>query len=91
MTGICTWNLRFLGVNSLKEKRKILRSFLDRIRCRYNVSIAEVGAQDTWQSAVIVAAHVSNDRRHIERTIQQLTSIIERECEIINLEIEYIS
>jgi len=90
MTGICTWELRFPGVSSLKEKRKIIRGFLDRIRSRFNVSIAEVGAQDTWQSSVVVAAHVSNERPHIERTIQQVNDIIERECEIIYSELEVI-
>jgi len=90
MTGIVTWDLRLGGVNSLKEKRKILRGMLDRIRSRFNVSIAEVDSQDLWQKAVVVAAHVSNDRRHIERTVEQLTEILERECEIIEKHLEII-
>jgi uncharacterized protein YlxP (DUF503 family) len=46
---------------SLKDKRMVVRKFRDRIRARFDVSIAEVDAQDLLQKAVFGVAVVSGD------------------------------
>jgi uncharacterized protein YlxP (DUF503 family) len=52
------------GAYSLKDKRKVVRSVLDRTRHRFRVAAAEVDAQDTYNLAVLGFAAVSNDPQH---------------------------
>jgi hypothetical protein len=73
IVGICTLDLYLPGVSSLKEKRSILQSLLKRLQNKFNASAAEVGHQDTWQSAQIAFAVVSNATPHAN---QMLTSIL---------------
>lgn len=49
------------GVDSLKEKRRIIKSLMARLQNKFNISIAEVAEQDRHRTAVIGAAIVSND------------------------------
>jgi len=49
------------GVSSLKEKRAIVRSLVERLRSRLHVSAAEVGAQDELQRAAIGFVTVSEE------------------------------
>ena len=60
------------GINSLKEKRSIVKGLLGRLKSRFNISIAEVDHQDNKTSAVIALAIVSNDGTFIN---QQLDGI----------------
>ncbi len=88
MTGICTMRLRLLQVQSLKEKRKVMRRILDRIRHRFNVSAAEVDSLDKWQEALIVVAHVSNEKKHVDGVLEKVTRLVEAECEIVERRVE---
>src|ERR1700692_4588903 len=49
---------------SLKDKRMVVRSITSRVRQTFAVAVAEVGEHDTWQTAVVGVACVSNDARH---------------------------
>ncbi len=49
------------GNDSLKGKRRILRSLMDRLRSKFGVAVAEVDHQDAWQKACVGVACVSND------------------------------
>ena len=62
---------------SLKDKRQDLRSLLARVVNQFHVAAAEVGAQDTWQSAVIGIAYVSSDARHADEVLAKVVSFIE--------------
>ena len=55
--------------HSLKDKRHVVKSLKDRLRAHFNVSVAEIGHLDSWQSAVIAVATVSNDRMHAEQVL----------------------
>ena len=66
---------------SLKGKRKVVRSLLDRLRSRFNVSAAEVEDQDLWQRASIGLAVVGNDRRFINSSLDKILDYVERETE----------
>src|SRR5438067_6201315 len=59
---------------SLKAKRQILRRVTDRVKARFNVSVAEVDENDTWNRAVIALAVVGNDRRFVD---EQMSKIIQ--------------
>ena len=53
----------FLPENhSLKGKRQVLRSIKDRVRNKFNVSIAESDGHDMWQRAELGICQVGNDR-----------------------------
>ena len=57
---------------SLKDKRMVVRSITSRVRQAFAVAVAEVGDQDTWQSAVIGVACVSNNARHADEVCQKV-------------------
>jgi hypothetical protein len=71
--GVITAQLHLQGIGSLKEKRSIIKSLTERLKNRFNASIAEVDHNDSKISAVIGAAIISNDSRFID---QQFDSII---------------
>lgn len=66
-------------VNSLKEKRHILKSVIERVKSRFNVSIAEVGEMDKWQVAEIGFSCVSNSSRHADAILNNVIAFIERD------------
>jgi uncharacterized protein YlxP (DUF503 family) len=57
--GVLTLELRIDHAHSLKEKRHVVKSLKDRLRHKFNVSVAEIEDQDVHNSAVIAAATVS--------------------------------
>ncbi len=84
--------LRVHGSRSLKEKRGVVQSIKQRVRNRFNVAVAEVGGQDTWQIAVIglatVAEEAQDARRRLESAIDfivdlHLAEVIDQEVEIL--------
>jgi len=77
---------------SLKDKRRVLKSLKDRLRGRHNISIAEVDGQDVWQHAVLGIASVADSRAHLERMFEAILAEIESQIpgEITRREIEYL-
>jgi len=80
------------GSQSLKQKRGVVSSIKQRVRNKFNVSIAEVGGQDTWQIAVLGMAAVSEEaqdaRVRLEKAIDliaelHLAEVIDQEVEIL--------
>jgi uncharacterized protein YlxP (DUF503 family) len=63
--------------HSLKQKRGVVRSIVARVRGRYNVSIAEIGGQDTWQRAQLGIAATGLDRVQVRRTLTTVVAFIE--------------
>jgi uncharacterized protein YlxP (DUF503 family) len=61
---------------SLKDKRQVLRSIKDRLRNEFNVSVAEVDAQDNRQLIVLGLAMVSNERKHVRTTLEQVVAAL---------------
>jgi uncharacterized protein YlxP (DUF503 family) len=62
---------------SLKGKRKIVRSMVDKVKSRFNVSIAEVGSNDKWQKIELGISAVGNDRRHIDSSLNHVLSFLD--------------
>ncbi|HMO57742.1 MAG TPA: DUF503 domain-containing protein [Roseiflexaceae bacterium] len=75
----CLITLYLPGVHSLKEKRSIVKSLIGRIRSRFNVSIAEVAAQDLHARAVIGVACVSGSAEYARGQLDALVRWIETE------------
>jgi hypothetical protein len=59
--GVLRLSLRIPGARSLKDRRRVVRSFKDRVQARLRVSIAEVGGLDEHQRAVLGVAVVARD------------------------------
>ena len=85
---------RLTDNRSLKGKRKVVRSMVDKVKSRFNVSIAEVGSNDKWQKIELGVSAVGNDRRHIDSSLNHILSFLESlylaqvvhtEMEIFNL------
>ena len=70
------------GVSSLKEKRRLIKSLLDKINNKYNVAIAEIDSQDLWQRSMIGIVSVSNSRKPIERTFTSLIELVDQKAGI---------
>ena len=67
----------------MKAKRMVLRGLKDRIRKNFNVSIAEVGDNDQWQSAVVAVALVSNDKRFANQVLSKVMDFIESSRDLV--------
>ena len=72
VVGSMELQLRLEGCESLKDKRRILRSCLDRVRHDFNVAIAEVDYNNLWGNATVGVACVSNDPHHAESILQHV-------------------
>ena len=66
-TGLLRITLEFEGANSLKEKRRVIKSLIDRARRQLRVSIAEVGFQNRIRSSEVAIAFVGSNRYGIMR------------------------
>lgn len=70
-------------VHSLKEKRMVVKSLIDKIKHRFNVSIAEVEDLDAHKSIVIGIACVSNSTKHSNSCIQTVIDFIENNTDAV--------
>lgn len=92
VVGLCTMEL-FLGeADSLKGKRRILKSMIGRVKAHHNVSIAEVDQQDLWQRSTIAFACVSNESDHAFRVLNSVVKFLEKQgqSQVIDYNIEII-
>ena len=64
---------------SLKGKRKVVKSLVEKVRHRFDAAVAEVEDHDLWQKAKIGVALVGNDARHLTTRLDQITSFIENQ------------
>ena len=77
VVGVCRLSLHFPESGSLKAKRHGLRKLIDRVRAKFNVGIAEVAEQDTWQRSVVGLVVVGNESRHVDSMLQNIVSFAE--------------
>jgi uncharacterized protein len=70
--GVLTLELRLDESHSLKDKRHFVKSLKDRLRNKFNVSVAEIDYQDLWQRGLVAVAVVSSDQAHAEQVLQQV-------------------
>ncbi|HXG10797.1 MAG TPA: DUF503 domain-containing protein [Gemmataceae bacterium] len=75
---------------SLKDKRRVVRSIKDRLRSQFNVSIAEVEAQDKRQLVVLGVALVGNEAGYVRTTLEQIVAALRSHpvAELLDHEIE---
>lgn len=76
--GLLTLDFQFPEVHSLKEKRAILQKLMSRLRARFNVAVAELDHQDTWQRATVAVVTVASSQRVVEASLRQMLEESER-------------
>jgi hypothetical protein len=79
IVGVRSWELHLPASQSLKDKRRIVKSLKDRMHQKFGVSAAEVDHQDLWQRALIAAAVVSGDARHAEEVLTACDQLVRAE------------
>lgn len=79
IVGICRIDLFLPESRSLKAKRQVIKGLKDRIRNRFNVSVAEVGHQALWQRATLGLAMVSDEKGYIDRSLQHILNLMHAE------------
>ncbi len=77
IVGAALVELHVHGSQSLKQKRGVVRSITQRLRNRFNVSVAEVGGQGTWQRAVLGLVVVGSDRVRVRQQLERALVFIE--------------
>jgi len=92
VVGTLQLELRLDGCFNLKEKRRVLRSLLERLRNDFHVAAAEVGDQDLWNSAVVGVACVTNHPPQADSVLDHLLAVVDAnpEIEIVGLQRELV-
>ncbi|MGB5443987.1 MAG: DUF503 domain-containing protein [Psychromonas sp.] len=77
---------------SLKDKRQQIRGLKERIRSRFNASVAEVGYLDKWQRSVLAVCLVGNDKRLLIASATKIRVLCEEAADlsILNIEQEWL-
>ena len=76
IVGLLTLDLHIPEANSLKSKRLVIKSLIDRVKNKFNVSISEVDAQNLWQRSVIGIAYVANETKIINQVFEKITTLV---------------
>ena len=79
IVGLLKVHIHISGINSLKDKRRIVKSLIGRLKSRFNVSVSEVDKQDSRAQAVIGIALVSNDGSFVGKQLDTVTKFIRRD------------
>jgi len=74
---LLTLELMIPWARSLKDKRSAVRGLKDRLRARFNASVAEVDYQDKWQRATLAVCIVDSDKRRLESAISRVRRLSE--------------
>jgi uncharacterized protein YlxP (DUF503 family) len=92
VVGVLTLDLFFPYAHSLKDKRRILHGFKDRIRKRYNVALAEVDFQDKWQRALLGIVSLNSQQTIVEEVLGHVLAdaLNLQEAEVAGQEIRYV-
>ena len=73
--------LHLPDVDSLKGKRHALKGLKEKVRARFECSVAEVDHQDVWQRATLAVAYVSGNARHANEVVSKAMDFIEEHVE----------
>ena len=85
--GVITARLSIPDARSLKDKRRVLRSLKDRVLNNMNVSVAEVGQQDSWKSADLAFVTVSSEQTHVQKRLSGISSMLQADPRYVLVEL----
>ncbi|MGH9469511.1 MAG: DUF503 domain-containing protein [Terriglobia bacterium] len=76
--GLLTLDIQLPYTHSLKEKRAVLQKLRGRLRSRFNVSVAELDHQDSWQRAQLGIVSISSSHTLLETSLRQVLAESEK-------------
>lgn len=84
--------LRASWVQSLKEKRTLVKSLIAKLKNKFNLSVAEVDLQDTHKVIVLGLSYVTTDSSHADSVLHNIMNFIDinTEAEIIDVQYDMI-
>ncbi len=90
VVGTLTLKLAIFAAYSLKDKRRVVGSLKDRLKGRFNVSVAEVGSLDRWQQAELGVAMVARDGQSVQSALDKLVDYVRQDtsASLVDYEIE---
>ena len=80
--GICKMELLLVESFSLKDKRQTVRSIIERLKNRFNISIAEVGHLEALKRTMLGLALVSNETAYLEKMIGKVINFVEADARV---------
>ena len=86
--GVCKIKLYLPESQSLKEKRRILKSLIARLKNRFNIAVAEIEALDMHQSAVIGTVSIANEVKFVNQVLSQSIKFIEGNSSVVLVDYE---
>ena len=91
IVGLLSLEIHILNSLSLKDKRMVLNHIKDRVRQKFNVSVAEIDYQDKWQRSLIGIALVTSRRGHAEEVLTKIFQFLDNsdKYEILKYSIDY--
>lgn len=90
LVGICTVELYIPEAQSLKDKRGVVKSVIQRLRNKFNVSVCELDNHDIWKNATLGLAVVSKDKKMVDQTYSAIDKFLDSYCEfqVVTFELE---
>lgn len=91
LVGTLRLRLIMRGSRSLKDKRRTVRSVKDRIRSKFNASVAEIASLELHQVAELGVAVVGNDRTYLQSVLSQIANLVAlqaRDAELASCDME---
>jgi hypothetical protein len=89
--GVCKITLRLPENHSLKDKRRVVKSIITRVRNNYNVSAAEVEEQEQWKLTTLGITCIGNSARHLNEMLSKVVNFIGKsrlDAEMLDYQIE---
>ncbi len=77
VVGVCHLDVIIPANRSLKGKRQVIKKIIDRVKNRFNISIAEVGDNELWQRSQLGMSLVGNDRKFVNSYLDRVVNFIE--------------
>jgi uncharacterized protein YlxP (DUF503 family) len=92
IVGAAVVEIHIHGSRSLKERRGVVRSISQRLRNRFNVSVAEVGGQDTWQRAALGLSAAGSDASVVRKLLDRAVTFVEdlHLAEVVGSDVELV-
>jgi uncharacterized protein YlxP (DUF503 family) len=88
---VCQMTLHIGMSASLKDKRQVVRSVLQRVRNQFELAAAEVGTQESWQLATLGLSCVSGSAKHAQEVIERAARYVEEsrpDVEVTDVQID---
>jgi len=83
IVGLLSVDLYISDALTLKDRRRVVKSLLDRLACRLNVSVAEIGPDGTPRHATLAVSCVANETSHVHTVLNAALRLIESEPRVV--------